>query len=84
MSPLLLFIVLVLAAAFCAMLAMELLLRVLMAEPPADDAIGQIRPETAWVPSLAVWRRVRGWFADKPPQLTYRRDARGRFRSVRR
>jgi hypothetical protein len=34
--------------------------------------------------STAEWLRLRGWFARKPRQLTYRRDERGRFRRVKR
>jgi len=34
--------------------------------------------------SPAEWLRLRGWFARKPRQLTYRRDERGRFRRVKR
>jgi len=34
--------------------------------------------------SPADWLGMRGWFKRKPPQLTYRRDERGRFRKIRR
>ena len=34
--------------------------------------------------SPADWLGMRGWFKRRPPQLTYRRDERGRFRKIRR
>lgn len=45
----------------------------------ADKLTGQGTPE-----SPGLWLLVRGWLAGGPRRLTYRRDARGRFRRFRR
>ena len=45
----------------------------------ADRLTGQGAPE-----SPGLWLLLRGWLAGGPRRLTYRRDARGRFRRFRR
>ncbi len=48
-----------------------------------DDQLAE-KLEAPGGQSPALWLLVRGWFAGGPRRLTYRRDARGRFRRVRR
>ena len=49
-----------------------------------DDELHQRLSGAPDAPRPALWFRMRGWFRRRPPQLTYRRDGRGRFRRIRR
>jgi hypothetical protein len=71
----LLFVVLLL------MIAAPVLLVWMFAEPAQDV---DLPPRTRFVSfhDGRIWRTFQGWFGNRPLQLVYRRDDRGRFRRV--
>jgi hypothetical protein len=48
-----------------------------------DDQLYSRKPNARWMERV-LRRHFEAWLAEKPRQLTYRRDRRGRFRRIRR
>jgi hypothetical protein len=46
-----------------------------------DDQLDSGKPNSRWMQRV-LRRHFEAWLAEKPRQLTYRRDKRGRFRRI--